>query len=697
MKMTISAALIAALSLLAAACSGGGNSPMPSSVATPGQTYAGAPQLAAFQWGQQVLAQAQYAGPADFVAAGVDVAVTMQDQAGLLRYAQDVSNPASPQYRHFLTPQEIGQRFGAPASDYLKAAKYFEGYGLHVAAWPQREMLYVSGVRPQLEAAFGTKFGIYHLGPATFAAPASTPHFTAALTVTAVTNLVQLPLVHRDIMRGPASNSTRGYTPQQVAHIFDFQGPYDAGFNGAGINVAIVGTGPISQEDAPFLGKLYHTPIGTIKQMPVNDQSVAQALSGQPLPTPLPSGSPVPGYPYSSGLQSPPPVTAPCTGTLPSCNPEDVEAQVDTESVASLAPGATTLFYLAYNPNECTVGKGPPTPLKPCPPGHGAPAEGLFLSDPETQQIIADNIADAVSMSFSGGEPLQFGFYFNSEGQGFGPVEFATLVSEGIALFASSGDNGPFDCNPFINTQQKCAAYPAGDPSVVSVGGVNATFNDNTGRAPLLTAWGSATQEGGDGTFANNIGSGGGISQVFAALPWQQNLVISNGTGTLTSSTRVQPDVSLDGDPATGVSIAFNVPFGAQVAQVGGTSVSAPEMAAMWALVLQACKQTASCATASGPHPYRLGNPAPLFYAIYGKGFSPANFTTKLPYSSVFYDVTYGDTSAIAPSSPSPGPTAAPPPLLNGFQAGTGYDLVTGVGAPFGGHLIQAITGRIVP
>lgn len=695
MKKSLLSALAVTASLIAAGCGGGGSSAVPSTANAPMQPYAGPPQLAAFQWGEQIRSQAQYAGPADFVAAGVNVAVTMQDQAGLLRYAQDVSNPASAVYRHFLTPVEIGQRFGARASDYQSAAQYFESFGLRVGAWPQREMLYVSGGRPQLEAAFGTKFAMYRLGPATFAAPMNPPHFSKTLPVTAVTNLVQLPSLHTDIMRGPASNAVRGYSPQQIARIFDYQGAYDAGFDGTGINVAIVATGPISQEDAPYLGRLYHARIGTIKQMPVTDQSVAQALSGQPLPTPVPGGSPVPGYPYSSGLQSPPPVTAPCNGPLPSCNPEDFEAQVDTQSVASLAPGATTLFYLAFNPNDCLFGKGPPTPLAPCPPGHGAPVEGLFLSDPETQQIIADNIADAVSMSFSGGEPLQFGFFFNSEGQGFGPVEFATLVSEGIALFASSGDNGPFDCNPFINTQQKCAAYPASDPSIVSVGGVNATFNDNTGRAPLLTSWGSATQGGGNGSFFNNIGSGGGISQVFPAPPWQQNLLISNNTGTLTTPMRVEPDVSLDGDPATGPTIILNVPFGVQVAQFGGTSVSAPEMAAMWALVLQGCKQTPSCATATGAHPYRLGNPAPLFYAIYGKGFKPPNFTSTLPYASVLYDIVYGDTSAFAPSTPGPSPT--PIPILNGFQAGTGYDLVTGIGAPYAGHLIQAITGQSVP
>ncbi len=695
-KHKVAILLIASLT---SGCGGGGSSSMPGTpnVASTIAPYTGPSQLANFQWGQNVVSQSHYIGPANFNTASVNVAISMQDMQGLLRYAQDVSNPNSAAYRHFLTPRQIGNRFGAKASDYAKVAQYFASFGLHVGGWPQREMLFVVGPQPRLESAFGTKFGMYAYGGKTFAAPMTMPHFSMSMPITAVTNLVQVTTMRSYLMRGPGSNQFRGYSPQQLARIFDYQGAYDAGFNGSGINVGIIGTGPISAADAPRLGQLYHAPIGAIKQMPVTDEGVAQALAGQPLPTPVPGGSPVPPYPYSSGLKPPPPVTAPCNGTLPKCNPEDFEAQLDTQSVASLAPGATTMFYLAYNPNDCTY-TGNPTFGKPCPPGKGIPVLGIALTDPEIQQVIADNVADVISMSFGEGEPLAIdteAIYFNSEGQGFGPVEFATLAAEGIAAFASSGDTGPFECSGFTGTTQKCASYPSGDPSVTSVGGVNATFNDNTGRSPLLTAWGSATGEFGDGSFGNNIGSGGGFSTVFPAPPWQQNLAVSNGTATLHSTFRAQPDISLDADPNTGPTIVFNVPFGEQVSSIGGTSAASPEMAAMWALVLQACKQTARCATASGPHPYRLGNPAPLFYAIYGKGFASRNFTPQLAYANVIYDVLYGDTSAIAPSTPSP--SATPPPLLNGFQAGTGYDLVTGLGAPYGGHLIQAITGRVVP
>jgi hypothetical protein len=50
----------------------------------------------------------------------------------------------------------------------------------------------------------------------------------------------------------------------------------------------------------------------------------------------------------------------------------------------------------------------------------------------------------------------------------------------------------------------------------------------------------------------------------------------------------------------------------------------------------------------------------------------------------------YGENAVNNPA----GGTATPVP---GQIAKTGYDQVTGVGVPFAGHLIQAITGQTVP
>jgi subtilase family serine protease len=173
------------------------------------------------------------------------------------------------------------------------------------------------------------------------------------------------------------------------------------------------------------------------------------------------------------------------------------------------------------------------------------------------------------------------------------------------------------------------------------------------------------------------------VSSIIPAPPWQAGPGVS-------SSGRNQPDASLLCDPATGMRIIFDAAFGAnayggQSTQIGGTSVAAPEMAAMWALVLQACKQTASCAKGNGAYPYRLGNAAPYFYAIYNNA--------QL-YPSTFFDVVFG--SNALPGCSLNGtckqePTPSPTPY--GFSAGVGYDHVTGIGVPFARHLIQAVVG----
>jgi hypothetical protein len=107
-------------------------------------------------------------------------------------------------------------------------------------------------------------------------------------------------------------------------------------------------------------------------------------------------------------------------------------------------------------------------------------------------------------------------------------------------------------------------------------------------------------------------------------------------------------------------------------------------MAAAWAIVLQACKASSTCATATGAHSWRLGNPNALVYQIYAN---------RGRYASTLYDVLAGENGDTSGYQGGPLVTYYP-----GYQAGTGYDLVTGLGVPFVGHLINAVvSGQNVP
>ncbi|GAC1303371.1 MAG: hypothetical protein NVSMB19_13300 [Vulcanimicrobiaceae bacterium] len=706
MSIHRSLALVALASLGLASCGGGSKAaaPLPPSAA-PGLLTGGS--STAFAYDRGAVAAAHYVGPASFGQASFDVALRMRDAAGLAAYAASVSDPTAANYRRFLTPGEIADRFAATARDRDAVIAYFRSFGLSAAGWKQRASIRVAGTQAALERAFGTQFGVYRNATQTFLAPVTPPVLPADVPVIGSTDIVHglklRNLSHYAATGGAGGGRLTGYSPQQLQAAFDFTGAYRDGFTGRGITVGIIGTGPISTQTGTRLGDLeaYKSLYG------VKGASAITVISATPS-DPVVNGA--------SGFASPPPVTAPCsTGAVPglppsavpsaTCNPEDGETQIDTEQVGGLAIDSPIEYFLSYNPSDgCSVG-GAPVQGSPCPtgtgPGAGIPQQGLFEADEELQTAIDHNSSDILSLSYGGPEAANagspsppYGFVPGSGTvgpTGLDPTLFAMLAAEGIAVFVASGDAGAQGCaRPALpgREDQQCVSYPATDPSVVAVGGVLAPL-DAAGRIiGPVTTWGVQTGSG---------GTGGGVSAYFPLPAFQR---VPGVVGTM----RNVPDLSLDADPNTGVATIFNADasLGGKArapSATGGTSVAAPEMAAMWALVLQACRAKASCAVASGPKPYRLGNPNALFYAIYGKPDA---------YKATFLDVTFGNNalppycSGFPPANlpkdcptpnPSGSPTPIPAPLDSGFSAGIGYDNVTGLGVPFARALIRAVVG----
>jgi subtilase family serine protease len=691
---------ILTLGITLAACSGGGGGGggtsaipgAPSPVQTP---YSGPAALASFGYGKDLISHATYVGPVtpDQQTAGMSmqVAVKMQNAQGLITYAQQASMPGSGVYRQFLTPQEIGARFGATDTDYAAVFKYFNGYGLSVGGWPQKLLVSVTGTVGQFEQAFGTTFAWYQMQGQTFLAPVGQPHTSIAVPMTGVLHMAQFTLPGNYLIRASSGNFW-GLSPQQISHAFDYTGAWSAGYDGTGINAGIIGTGPIAagaSGDLAHYAALFNSPrLASVTTVPAAAQT-ASPVNGN-------TGTGTFDI-YPGGLAPPPPATTVrCRQTFPpnyvNCNPEDGEAQLDQQQVAGQAPGASVLFYLAYNAGTClnlnTGGLQTPDPTgSPCPAAQNLvtyPLIGIQLTDDEIQQAIADNRADTLSMSFGEDEAAAEAFgYFDSTGVGPGTAEDAALTAEGIAVFVSSGDNGADACqdpNTGAFVAGNCVSFPASDPSFVGVGGVNSPV-DNTGTlVGQITTWGDETTGGGDGSFGNNIGTGGGVSKVFLTPPYQAGITSLPPGNPSLGGHRGVPDIALLADPATGPSITLNSNGNWVAGASGGTSAAAPEANAMWALVLQACKASAACSTASGPHPYRLGNPNALFYKI-----ASSSGLNGSSYSQVFYDVLFGTNIANAPGS-------TPGPLQTGCcYAGTGYDLTTGLGVPFAGHLINAV------
>jgi subtilase family serine protease len=644
------------------ACSGAahtGSAPLPQT-AGPAALPSGLSSIP--EYGQEQLKGATLLGAAKLPAVTLDVLVQPVDAPGLLTYAQQANSPGTGMYRRWLTPTQIAARFGATSANYTMVAKYFHSQGLAVAGFPQRLSLNVSGSQSAMEKALGAKFGSFTKNGVTFRSLITVPTGVVNLPITALVGATtfgreQSSMVKLGTAAGIAPGSISGYSASQIAAAFDYTGAYNAGYTGAGITIGIIGTGPIEATDVPTYKAQYHI-VGssTVTQVNVQDSSVDGLTPNPPLG-------------FSAGTFANPPPTTRTTGScqpnnadLPACNPEDVEAQLDTEQAAALARDANVNFYLGYEPSS--------------------QSEGLYGTNQtehgELQQVIADNNVDILSLSYGIGEIQDVGQDFTLNGSGqvnaassLGPVEFAALASEGVTVFASSGDSGALECsssNIALVANDLCVEYPATDPNVVAVGGVNSPLAPNGQFIGPITGWGFATESG-------LAASGGGVSQYFPVPAYQSGIAGLSGSG------RNTPDVSLDADANTGVAVVEDSAFSASTARLGGTSVSSPEMAAMWALVLQACKQTVSCsAPGGGGVSYRFGNPNPLFYAIYN---NPAK------YAATFYDVVFGNNSML-PACP---PTCSAATPIPGYQAGTGYDQVTGIGVPFARALIRAIVG----
>jgi subtilase family serine protease len=124
------------------------------------------------------------------------------------------------------------------------------------------------------------------------------------------------------------------------------------------------------------------------------------------------------------------------------------------------------------------------------------------------------------------------------------------FVQSGVSFFVSAGDNG------------LPAEYPSSSPGVISVGGT--TLHFTAGTVSGETGWSSG---------------GGGCSAYETATSAQSGFAGYAQAGC--AGKRSTPDVSLDADPASGVSVYDSTRYNGKRGwfSVGGTSASSP----MWA------------------------------------------------------------------------------------------------------------------
>jgi subtilase family serine protease len=380
------------------------------------------------------------------------------------------------------------------------------------------------------------------------------------------------------------------------------------------------------------------------------------------------------------------------------CIQEDqVEINLDVEWAHAIAPGADIALVV------------PPS---------------ASLQDVDEAEFYAVNyrLGNSISGSYGSPESDTPASYLDTENM---IAEIAAL--SGISANFSSGDYGdyvPYYAAPTVSA-------PADSPWTTAVGGVSLALNADNSIA-WQSGWGTGlTMVDLDGTvsdppssqaFGFYFGSGGGPSACASQVDDATTGIVTCLAGypkpsfqsKLPGRVRLVPDVSWLADPFTGAAIAISIP-GQEPAQVwqvvGGTSLACPMFSALWAIANQvagsplgqaaqylysmpaatltdvipvagAHNVTATVEDASGTEHYTaaqlLGSEAPRAFVS-----AIANFLSNdgqlSPFSSATEVISFGTDCAAVPASYGYG---TPCTSATALHTAPGWDDVTGVGTP---------------
>jgi subtilase family serine protease len=164
----------------------------------------------------------------------VSVSLPYADTNGLEAYVDSVSDPKNPNYRNFITPQEVGARFGLPITQVQSVASYLKGYGFKVNLIAKnRASILAEGSVAQAEAAFHTTINDYR-------APISGQQsFFSFSTPLQLPPAIASKVLDVEGLESFTKPHFRALTPTQTRVLYNLAPMYNAGVQGQGRNVAI--------------------------------------------------------------------------------------------------------------------------------------------------------------------------------------------------------------------------------------------------------------------------------------------------------------------------------------------------------------------------------------------------------------------------------------------------------------------------
>jgi subtilase family serine protease len=527
-------------------------------------------------------------------------------------------DPASSSYRRWLTPREFGEQFGPAPQDVETITAWLRDHGFRVNAVAQgRRFVEFSGTAAQVAEAFHTQINSYIVEGKQYWANASNPYIPAAL-APVVKGIASLHNFPRRAMHHAVTQTSLAKANATATPEFNLT----AGTHALGPYdfTTIYNVLPLWNANPSMDGTAQKIAIVARSNIDAGDVSDFQKLFGLPLKPPqIIVNGPDPGI--VSG--------------------DEEESELDVQWAGAVAKGATILLV---------VSKSTPS------------TDGIDLS---ATYIVDNNLAPVLSMSYGNCE------HDDQQGNQFYSQLWQQAAAQGISVFVAATDSGSAGCDDpsssYANTTGLAVNGLASTPYNVAVGGTQ--FNENGDSSywnnSLDTHKASANRYIPEVAWNESAASGlwaggGGVSTLYSRPAWQTGtgiLAADDPLGSPGQRHRLLPDVSLTAAGHDGYVVCLYRKCPGYVYAYGGTSVSVQTFAGLMAIVNQ---YTGTM----------QGNPNFRFYPLSNK-------------PGIYHDITSG-TNAVPCKGKSPGCSSTQknvPGVMNGYNAGTGYDLATGLGS----------------
>ncbi len=585
-------------------------------------------------------------------------------EVSLRKLLDEQQDKNSSNYHDWLTPEQFGAQYGPTDADLQTITSWLQSHGFQVGSTKGRTVLEFSGSASQVEEAFHTSIHRYLVNGEQYWANASDPQIPAAL-APAVAGIVSLHNFPRRAMNhfvGTYSEETKQLTSSQPNYTFSCGGgqtcyglvPYDfaaiydvlplwnAGVNGTGQTIAIVGRTNINPADATNFWSLFGLSVPQNK------------------------------------------LTVTLNGPDPGINGDEGEADIDIQWSGAVAPQALINFVTSQTTNTTD----------------GVDLSAVYIVENNLAPVLSESYGECELGLGTAGNQFYSAIWAQAAAQGIsvfvssgddgsagcddpgGPARYGLNVN-GIASTPFNAAVGGADFNQYKNwstywnssnnptTQQSAKGYipeTTWNNSCTNSLAVTLGYGSNPEQAcnnPQMIQAGGLISVAGSGGPSNCVvntqGVVGSCTSGYAKPSWQ------TGTGTQTDQVRDLPDISLfasngflgsfyvvcQQDQTGGCSLN-------SFAGYGGTSVASPAFAGIMALVNQ-----------------KMGSPQGVpGFALY-----------KLPakQANAFHDIPAGSTIG--------GPCVTGTPncktntsgdnygILTGYSTAAAYDLATGLGS----------------